>query len=217
MPISTLRNPSWPKRSHENFEFRISNIEFGGPAVAFSTAFFEFAIRNSQFEMHMRVLGVDCGSRVTGYGVVDSDGGDCFFVQCGAIRTKLSDPLAIRLKLIYNGIVEIIRDLRPDAAAFESLFYASNVQSALKLGHVRGVSIFAAAAASLPVFEYSPLEVKSAVTGYGRAEKPQVQQMVRVLLKLESPPEPFDASDALAVAICHVHTNRFKQSLAAHL
>ena len=164
----------------------------------------------------MRVLGIDCGSRITGYGVIDTDGADCVYVRCGAIRSKPSDPLAGRLKCIYNGIMEIIRELQPEAAAFESLFYATNVQSALKLGHVRGVSMFAAAEANLPVFEYSPLEVKSAVTGYGRAEKPQVQQMVRALLKLNVPPEPFDASDALAVAICHIHTYRFNKSLATH-
>ena len=164
----------------------------------------------------MRVLGIDCGSRVTGYGVIETDGAECSFVRCGAIRTKSSDSLADRLKLIHNGIVEIIRELEPGAAAFESLFYATNVQSALKLGHVRGVSMFAAAEANIPVFEYSPLEVKSAVTGYGRAEKPQVQQMVRALLKLNASPEPLDASDALAVAICHAHTNRFK-SLVAHI
>jgi crossover junction endodeoxyribonuclease RuvC len=165
----------------------------------------------------MRVLGIDCGSRVTGYGVIDSDGADCVFVRCGAIRSKPSDPIAERLKCIYSGIVEIIRVLEPEVAAFESLFYATNAQSALKLGHVRGVSMFAAAEANLPVFEYSPLEVKSAVTGYGRAEKPQVQQMVRALLKLNEPPQPFDASDALAVAICHIHTNRFNKSLAANV
>src|ERR1051325_7221128 len=165
----------------------------------------------------MRVLGIDCGSRITGYGVIDSDGADCVFVCCGAIRSKPSDPIPLRLKCIYDGIVKIIRQVEPEAAAFESLFYATNVQSALKLGHVRGVSIFAAVEANLPVFEYSPLEVKSAVTGYGRAEKPQVQQMVRALLKMTSPPEPYDASDALAVAICHVHTNRFNKSLSAHL
>jgi crossover junction endodeoxyribonuclease RuvC len=165
----------------------------------------------------MRVLGIDCGSRVTGYGVIDSNGADCIYICCGAIRSKSSDPLADRLKSIYNGIVQIIREHEPEAAAFESLFYATNVQSALKLGHVRGVSMFAAAEANLPIYEYSPLEVKSAVTGYGRAEKPQVQQMVRALLKLNAPPQPYDASDALAVAICHIHTNRFNKSLAAHV
>ncbi len=165
----------------------------------------------------MRVLGVDCGSRITGYGVIDTDGVDCVLVRCGAIRSRSSDALPIRLKNIHAAIVDLIRELQPDAAAFESLFYATNVQSALKLGHVRGVSIFAAAQANIPIFEYSPLEVKSAVTGYGRAEKPQVQQMVRALLKLDALPEPYDASDALAVAICHVHTDRFHQSVAAHL
>jgi crossover junction endodeoxyribonuclease RuvC len=161
----------------------------------------------------MRVLGIDCGSRITGYGVIDSDGADCFFVSCGAIRSKPSDPIAERLKSIHTGIVDVIQKLQPEAAAFESLFYATNVQSALKLGHVRGVSMFAAASANLRVYEYSPLEVKSAVTGYGRAEKPQVQQMVRALLRLNAAPEPYDASDALAVAICHVHTNRFVSQL----
>src|ERR1044071_8920424 len=92
----------------------------------------------------MRVLGIDCGSRITGFGVIDSDGADCVFVRCGAIRSKPSDPIAQRLKGIHAGIVEVIRELQPDAAAFESLFYATNVQSALKLGHVRGVSIVAA-------------------------------------------------------------------------
>ena len=165
----------------------------------------------------MRVLGIDCGSRITGYGVIDSDGADCVFVQCGAIHSDPSEPMAARLRSIYNGIVEVIRELEPEAVAFESLFYATNVQSALKLGHVRGVAMFAAAEANLPVSEYSPLEVKSAVTGYGRAEKLQVQQMVRALLKLTTPPEPYDASDALAVAICHAHTNRYNKSLAADL
>src|SRR5215831_13456568 len=116
----------------------------------------------------MRVLGIDCGSRVTGYGVIDTDGADCVFVRCGVIRSKSSDPMADRLKSIYSGIVAIVHELQPEAAPFENLFYATNVQSALKLGHVRGVSMFAAAEANLPVFEYSPLEVKSAVTGYGR-------------------------------------------------
>jgi crossover junction endodeoxyribonuclease RuvC len=162
----------------------------------------------------MRVLGIDCGSRITGYGVIDTDGANCFYVSCGVIRLKAAEPLPSRLKSIYDGLLQVIHIHQPEAAAFESLFYASNVQTALKLGHVRGVSLFAAVESNLPVFEYSPLEVKSAVTGYGRAEKPQVQQMVRALLKLNVAPEPYDASDALAVAICHVHTNRFKKAVA---
>ncbi len=160
--------------------------------------------------MNVRVLGIDCGSRITGYGVIDTDGVDCFLVQCGAIRLNPGDSLPARLHSIHGALAKIIATFKPDVAAFENIFYASNAQSALKLGHVRGASIVAAAAASLPVFEYSPLEVKGAVTGYGRAEKSQVQQMVQALLKLSAPPEPYDASDALAVAICHVHSNRYK-------
>ena len=162
----------------------------------------------------MRILGIDCGSRITGYGVIDTTGSECTLVECGAIRLRIADSLPSRLRAIHSGIVEVIHKWQPEAAAVESLFYATNVQSALKLGHVRGVSIFAAAAADLPVFEYSPLEVKSAVTGYGRAEKTQVQQMVKALLRLKALPEPYDASDALAVAICHFHTHRYKQSTA---
>ena len=165
----------------------------------------------------MRVLGVDCGSRVTGYGVIDSDGADCIFVQCGVIRVQISDALPLRLKCIHDGIAEVIRSFQPDAAAFENLFHASNVQSALKLGHARGVSICAAAEAGIPVFEYSPLEVKSAVTGYGRSEKSQVQHMVSALLRVDTLPSSFDASDALAVAICHAHTNRFKKLTAVRI
>lgn len=163
----------------------------------------------------MRVLGIDSGSRVTGYGVIETDGADCVFVDCGVIRVDPSDSLPLRLKAIHEKVTSVIVDFKPDQAAFESVFHSANVQSALKLGHARGVCIHAAAASDVPVFEYSPMEVKSAVTGYGRAEKPQVQQMVRALLKIADWTEPYDASDALAVAICHAHTHRFKKALAA--
>ena len=163
----------------------------------------------------MRVLGVDTGSRITGYGVIDIDGADCVFVDCGTIRVSVGDALSLRLKTIHQRMAAIILELKPDEAVFESVFHSANVQSALKLGHARGVCIHAAAAADLPVFEYSPAEVKMAVTGYGRAEKPQVQQMVRALLKLKDSPDSFDASDALAVALCHAHTNRYKKTMAA--
>jgi len=156
----------------------------------------------------MRVLGIDCGSRATGYGVIDSDGADCAFVQCGVIRVNANDSLAARLKTIHHNLSEVIRHVRPHTAVFESLFHAANVQSALKLGHARGVCMHAAAAANLTVHEYSPAEVKMAITGYGRAEKAQVQQMVCSLLKLSAEPPSYDASDALAVAICHVHTTQ---------
>ena len=160
----------------------------------------------------MRVLGIDTGSRVTGYGVIESDGADCVFVECGVIRVNPTDPLPARLKAIHLGVVKVILDFQPQVAAFEGLFHASNVQSALKLGHARGVCMHAAAVSDLSIFEYSPAEVKSAVTGYGRAEKPQVQQMVRALLRMGDRFDPYDASDALAVAICHVHTYRFKKA-----
>ena len=162
----------------------------------------------------MRVLGIDTGSRVTGYGVIEIDGADCVFVECGVIRVKPADGLPDRLRVIHERVAQVIHDLKPDAAAIENVFHSINVQSALKLGHARGVCIHAAAAANLPVYEYSPAEVKSAVTGYGRAEKPQVQQMVRALLKLVDWPDSYDASDALAVAICHAHTHAFRKALA---
>ena len=165
----------------------------------------------------MRVLGIDSGSRVTGYGVIDGDGADCVYVSCGVIRVSPSEPLSHRLHSIYRGIMEVISKVQPEAAAIEGIFHAQNVQSALKLGHVRGVCLAAVAEAKLPVYEYSPLEVKCAVTGYGRAEKPQVQQMVCALLKLKSPLETYDASDALAVAICHAHSNRLKQVVSGRL
>src|SRR5262245_39331966 len=160
----------------------------------------------------MRVLGIDTGSRVTGYGVIETDGADCVFVDCGIIRVNPTEALSVRLRMIHEKVTAVIQDLKPDQAAFESVFHSANVQSALKLGHARGVCIHAAAASDVPVFEYSPAEVKSAVTGYGRAEKPQVQQMVRALLKLVDWSDPYDASDALAVAICHAHTHRYKKA-----
>ena len=161
----------------------------------------------------MRVLGIDTGSRITGYGVIETDGADCVYVDCGVIRVNPADALALRLRIIHEKVTAVIQDFKPDQAAFENIFHSTNVQSALKLGHARGVCIHAAAASDVPVFEYSPAEVKSAVTGYGRAEKPQVLQMVRALLKLADWSEPYDASDALAVAICHVHTHRFKKAV----
>jgi crossover junction endodeoxyribonuclease RuvC len=160
----------------------------------------------------MRVLGIDTGSRITGYGVIETDGADCVFVDCGVIRLNPSEALPIRLREIHERVIDVIQNLKPHEAAFESVFHSTNSQSALKLGHARGVCIHAAASSDLPVFEYSPAEVKVAVTGYGRAEKAQVQQMVRALLKLADWSEPFDASDALAVAICHAHSHRFKKA-----
>jgi crossover junction endodeoxyribonuclease RuvC len=153
----------------------------------------------------MRVLGIDCGTELTGYGVVDADpSAKLRCVDCGAIRVSPRDAMPRRLERIHDGIVKLIREHQPDQVAIEDVFYAVNVKSALKLGQVRGVAMLAAAA--LEVAEYSPLSIKSAVVGYGRAEKSQVQWMVTRLLELAEPPEPEDASDALAIAICHLHT-----------
>jgi crossover junction endodeoxyribonuclease RuvC len=155
----------------------------------------------------MRVLGIDCGGEYTGYGVVESHPpGKLSCLTCGAIKLSPRDKLPTRLSRIYMHLGAIISEHQPDEVAIEDVFYALNVKSALKLGQVRGVAMLAAAAAGLDVSEYSPLTIKSSVVGYGRAEKHQVQHMVTRLLELPVPPEPLDASDALAIAICHLHT-----------
>ena len=155
----------------------------------------------------MRVLGIDCGTEYTGYGVVDqASPGSLICICCGAIKLSPREPLPLRLTRIYSRLEELILEHRPEQVAIEDVFYAVNVKSALKLGQVRGVAMLAAAAAGLEVSEYAPLSIKSAVVGYGKAEKQQVQHMVTRLLNLAEPPEPADASDALAIAICHLHT-----------
>jgi crossover junction endodeoxyribonuclease RuvC len=155
----------------------------------------------------MRVLGIDCGGEYTGYGVVEiQTSGKLCCLTCGAIKLSTREPLPRRLSRIYLELGAIISQHQPHEVAIEDVFYALNVKSALKLGQVRGVAMLAAAAAGLEVAEYSPLTIKSSVVGYGRAEKPQVQQMVTRLLALSEPPQPLDASDALAIAICHLHT-----------
>jgi crossover junction endodeoxyribonuclease RuvC len=155
----------------------------------------------------MRVLGIDCGSEFTGYGVVEElSAGGLVCCTAGAIQLKKGSPMAARLQKIFSDLTAIIAEHRPDTVAIEDVFYAVNVKTALKLGQVRGVAMLAASSSGLPVAEYSPLSIKSAVVGYGKAEKEQVQIMVTRLLKLDLPPEPMDASDALAIAICHIHT-----------
>jgi crossover junction endodeoxyribonuclease RuvC len=182
----------------------------------------------------MRVLGIDCGTEYTGYGIVDlvsdrdrdrsRDAQHCDLryptrpenarpendrlvcVACGAIKVSPRDPMPTRLAGIARGLEELITLHQPNRVAIEDVFYAVNVKSALKLGQVRGVAMLTAALAGLDVAEYSPLSIKSAVVGYGKAEKQQVQQMVARLLRLDEIPEPPDAADALAIAICHLHT-----------
>ncbi|HJZ70533.1 MAG TPA: crossover junction endodeoxyribonuclease RuvC [Vicinamibacterales bacterium] len=153
----------------------------------------------------MRIFGIDPGSERTGYGCVETDGSRHSLIVCGAIATRAAASLPDKLFDIHRRLAALLDDCRPDAVAIESVFHAVNARSALKLGHARGVAMLAAIEAGVRVFEYSPAEVKRAVVGYGRAEKPQVQHMVTRLLGLTVAPSPHDAADALAVAICHVH------------
>src|SRR5579863_680388 len=157
----------------------------------------------------MRVLGIDCGTERTGYGVIDSDGRAHRMVAAGCIRSSARDPLEKRLLNIAGGLRGLFAEYRPDYAAVEEVFFAVNAKSALKLSHVRGVALLTVAEADVELAEYSPLEVKMSVVGYGRAEKTQVQQMVASLLRLKEPVASFDASDALAIAICHANRAMF--------
>jgi crossover junction endodeoxyribonuclease RuvC len=153
----------------------------------------------------MRVLGIDPGSEATGWGVVEGDARRYGLVEFGTVKASPRLRFAARLLKISAGVEELIERFRPDVCAVEEAFFALNAQTALKLGHVRGVVLLAAERASVEIAEYAPRLVKQTVVGYGAAEKHQVQEMVRVLLRLREPPAPFDASDALAVAITHLH------------
>jgi crossover junction endodeoxyribonuclease RuvC len=158
----------------------------------------------------MRVFGIDCGTEVTGFGVVDSCDGareeQLKFRAMGAIRLAKARALPARLEQVYKELTAELERWRPDAVAIEEVFYSVNAKSALKLGQVRGVALLAAAQRGIPVAEYAPLQIKSSVVGYGLAQKEQVQFMVARLLGLARLPEPADAADALAIAICHIHT-----------
>ena len=154
----------------------------------------------------MRVFGIDPGSERTGYGCVESEGGRHRLVACGAIVTSPRLGFPAQLLRIYQQLTALLAEHGPESVAVESVFYAANVRSALKLGHARGVAVLAAAEGGYSLAEYTPAEIKRAVVGYGRAEKHQVQEMVRMLLGLAEVPTPHDAADALAVAICHLHS-----------
>lgn len=158
----------------------------------------------------MRVFGIDCGTEITGFGVVETcDIGReprMLSLAMGGIRPPKSDSLPRRLDHVFHELTCQIENWRPDVVAVEEVFYSVNAKSALKLGQVRGVALLAAARQGLPVAEYAPLRIKSSVVGYGLAQKEQVQYMVARLLGLSEPPQPADAADALAVAICHIHT-----------
>ncbi len=156
----------------------------------------------------MVVLGVDPGTAITGYGFIREDEDALNAIACGAITTPNDWPLPRRLAALHAELSRLIVLHRPASAAVEQLFFSRNVRSALAVGHARGVILLALAQAGVPVAEYTPLEVKQAVAGYGRADKKQMQTMVRVLMGLPDIPKPDDVADALAVAICHLHTSR---------
>jgi crossover junction endodeoxyribonuclease RuvC len=159
----------------------------------------------------VKILGIDPGSRRTGYGCLKTDGSRHLLVLSGALTVPSRLTFPEKLLAIHAGLTNILRRAEPDCVAIENLFHARNVRSALMLGHARGVAVLAAVEAGVPVVEYTPAEIKRAVVGYGRAEKHQVQEMVRMLLGLERAPAPHDVADALAVAICHTHTLTVRQ------
>jgi crossover junction endodeoxyribonuclease RuvC len=163
----------------------------------------------------MVVLGIDPGTAITGWGAVRKQGDDLILVDYGTVNTSKDILLPQRLQTIHRELGEIISQHRPDAVAVETLFFSKNVKTALSVGQARGVALLAVAEAGIPFHEYTPLEVKQSVVGYGRATKDQVQQLVKMLLRLDFVPQPDDAADAIAVAICHIHSARLEAMLTA--
>lgn len=161
----------------------------------------------------MLVLGVDPGLATTGYGLVLEAGGELQAIDYGVVTTSAKRPLPERLQQLYRELSALIQRHCPDEGAIEELFFSRNVRTAMSVGQARGVALLALADANLRVTEYTPLTVKQAISGFGGADKSQMQAMVKMLLKLESPPRPDDAADALAVAICHLHSTRLNQML----
>jgi crossover junction endodeoxyribonuclease RuvC len=158
----------------------------------------------------VRVIGIDPGTAITGWGIIEGDDVNLKMVAGGVIITPAGTPLPSRLQTIYQELTAIIEQWQPETAALEELFFSKNAKTALTVGHGRGVAMLALANANLPIVEYKPLEVKQAITGHGGADKQQMQQMVKLLLSLDEIPRPDDAADALAVAICHLHSARLR-------
>lgn len=155
----------------------------------------------------MRIIGIDPGLAIVGYGVIDAQGRQVKLVDYGTVTTPAHTPMPDRLNIIYQGIYQIVKTYQPDAVAMEELFFNTNVTTAIAVGQARGVTIMAARNAfSGGIFEYTPMQVKQALTGYGHADKAQIQQMVKMLLKLKEIPKPDDAADALAIAICQANS-----------
>jgi len=156
----------------------------------------------------MRILGIDPGTGILGFGVIDSDKGKAQLVDAGVIRTPVKEDDAVRLEIIFDELTSIIADTKPEIMSVEKLFFAQNVTTAMTVAQARGVVLLAGKQANLQIYEYTPLQIKQALTGYGRAEKKQIQEMVRVVLQLKDVPKPDDCADALAAAITHSMTMR---------
>ncbi|GAA4854141.1 crossover junction endodeoxyribonuclease RuvC [Paenibacillus vulneris] len=161
----------------------------------------------------MRIMGIDPGIAIVGFGFIDKQGSRLVPVQYGCIQTEAHTDGALRLKMVYDATVQLIDKYKPDAVAIEKLFFNRNVTTAFTVGQARGVMMLAAVQQGIPIGEYTPLQVKQAVVGYGKAEKKQVQEMVRMFLNLSAVPKPDDVADALAVAICHAHSSTLHQKI----
>jgi crossover junction endodeoxyribonuclease RuvC len=151
----------------------------------------------------MRILGIDPGTGIVGFGVIETNGFKHSLIEAGVIRTPAHQALDLRLITIYDSILQIIKSSKPDYSAIEKLFFAQNVTTAISVSHARGVIMLALAQSNIPISEYTPLQIKQAITGYGKAEKKQIQEMVRAMLNLKEVPKPDDCADALAAAITH--------------
>ena len=151
----------------------------------------------------MRILGLDPGIAIVGFGAIEAEGGRYQMLTCGAIRTEAGLPLSRRLEIIYDDLCQLLDAVQPEAVAIEELFFNTNITTGISVAHGRGVLLLACRKRQIPIYEYTPLQVKQSVVGYGRAEKKQVMEMVRRMLGLKDVPRPDDAADALAIALCH--------------
>ena len=164
----------------------------------------------------MRVLGIDPGTIIMGYGMIESEDDEATLVDCGALTTSPRSPIGERLSYLYNKLLEIILRYQPDAVAVEQPFVAKNVRSALAIGRAQAIAMLAAANIGIPTYEYTPTQIKQRITNYGASSKEQIQEMVRLRLELSQVPQPSDAADALAVALCHLHEIHLSNLLAKH-
>ena len=161
----------------------------------------------------MRIIGIDPGYAITGFGVIEYNGNHFELIKAGAIETKAGVPFPNRLQKIYDDMTDLIEEYKPDAISIEELFFNTNTTTAIGVAQGRGAVLIAASKTATPIYEYTPLQVKQSITGYGRADKKQVQMMVKALLGLEKIPKLDDTTDAMAIAICHAHSNKFAQKI----